>query len=627
MNTIRKCVAVVGIALFLATPAAVFAGFPDDWNKDAANPISTDFWGSTVIFHDGIYKAWSEGVGGIDYATSPDGRTWTKHPASPVLLDGPEWYDVNGGSVPSVVIVGGEFNMFYSCVADIGNNRIAHATSPDGIVWTKDPANPVMDLGQPGNVDSNELIHPCVVYEAPVFRIWYNSHTDAPGDTPQNIAHATSFDGVTWARYPQPVLEPGSPGEWDGIGLFMMNVVLYQDLYYMFYTGGQGDGMGDILPVQIGYATSPDGVNWARRNPSEPVLRFEDSGGWDSGFVGAPVVMATETGFRMWYGGGVDLDHIFWGLATSDYPPRPVFQYGPYFPLYLDATWHYQSVENGANTRVESVCCPESIGGEPALLYDINGEYQVACRKEGPTITYYGYYESTVFNDFVPDLVLDTFQDGSIIAYPCDTSPCEQFELVRVWTELDHPDLGIYDIDPSYDDLIVFAHYSGGTGTSPNHQNEIMESNLPPGTTPPPGAVTDLGWRQRGVGVVATIGVSASTGDLEEKYVLVDLSPVSDDVPAGKGPLHLHQNSPNPFNPQTTIAYDLPKQTAVSLRVFDVSGRLVRVLVDGEIVAEGRNEAVWNGRDDTGRQVASGTYFYRLEAGEYSETKRMALIK
>ncbi len=89
----------------------------------------------------------------------------------------------------------------------------------------------------------------------------------------------------------------------------------------------------------------------------------------------------------------------------------------------------------------------------------------------------------------------------------------------------------------------------------------------------------------------------------------------------------LNDAVPNPFNPQTTIAYDLPNQTAVSLRVFDVSGHLVRVLVDGEIVAQGRQEAIWNGRDDSGRQVAAGVYFYRLEAGEYSETKRMALIK
>jgi hypothetical protein len=84
---------------------------------------------------------------------------------------------------------------------------------------------------------------------------------------------------------------------------------------------------------------------------------------------------------------------------------------------------------------------------------------------------------------------------------------------------------------------------------------------------------------------------------------------------------------PNPFNPQTTLAYDLPNRAAVSLRVYDLAGRSVWVLVDGEIVAEGRNETVWNGRDDSGRQVASGTYFYRLEAGEYSETRRMALVK
>jgi len=89
----------------------------------------------------------------------------------------------------------------------------------------------------------------------------------------------------------------------------------------------------------------------------------------------------------------------------------------------------------------------------------------------------------------------------------------------------------------------------------------------------------------------------------------------------------LRQNVPNPFNPQTTIAFELPKQAAVSLRVFDVSGRLVIVLMDGETIAEGRREVVWNGRDDTGRRVAAGAYFYRLEAGRYAETKRMVLMK
>ena len=89
----------------------------------------------------------------------------------------------------------------------------------------------------------------------------------------------------------------------------------------------------------------------------------------------------------------------------------------------------------------------------------------------------------------------------------------------------------------------------------------------------------------------------------------------------------LHDPYPNPFNPQTTIAFEIPEQRAVSLRVFDLSGRLVKELITTEEYTPGRHEVVWNGRDDAGRQVASGTYFYRLEAGSYSETKRMVLVK
>jgi len=78
---------------------------------------------------------------------------------------------------------------------------------------------------------------------------------------------------------------------------------------------------------------------------------------------------------------------------------------------------------------------------------------------------------------------------------------------------------------------------------------------------------------------------------------------------------------------ETGFRADLPHEMAVSLRVFDVSGRLVRELIKAETRTPGRHEVVWKGRDDSGRQVASGTYFYRLEAGSYSETKRMVLVK
>jgi PKD repeat protein len=87
------------------------------------------------------------------------------------------------------------------------------------------------------------------------------------------------------------------------------------------------------------------------------------------------------------------------------------------------------------------------------------------------------------------------------------------------------------------------------------------------------------------------------------------------------------RNYPNPFNPRTTIAFELGARAPVDLRVFDASGRLVRRLVDGEPLDPGRHDVVWNGRDDAGKLLASGTYFYRLEAGEHSGTRKMVLMK
>ena len=88
----------------------------------------------------------------------------------------------------------------------------------------------------------------------------------------------------------------------------------------------------------------------------------------------------------------------------------------------------------------------------------------------------------------------------------------------------------------------------------------------------------------------------------------------------------LHPNTPNPFNPTTTIAFDLASRTRVTLRVYDVAGRVVRTLVDG-VRDAGAHRAVWDGRDDRGARVASGIYLLRLQAGAVSQTRKMVLMK
>ena len=88
----------------------------------------------------------------------------------------------------------------------------------------------------------------------------------------------------------------------------------------------------------------------------------------------------------------------------------------------------------------------------------------------------------------------------------------------------------------------------------------------------------------------------------------------------------LAQNFPNPFNPTTKIEFDLVAPGKVSLRIYDPAGHLVKALVD-EVLPAARHERIWDGRDDAGRQVASGMYFYRLDAGTFESTRKMILVR
>jgi len=88
----------------------------------------------------------------------------------------------------------------------------------------------------------------------------------------------------------------------------------------------------------------------------------------------------------------------------------------------------------------------------------------------------------------------------------------------------------------------------------------------------------------------------------------------------------LHQNVPNPFNPVTSISYELNSEGPVQLQVYDLKGRLIRTLVDGDQDA-GRHEKLWDGRSRDGQTAPAGVYFYRLRSSESIETRRMTLVK
>ena len=96
----------------------------------------------------------------------------------------------------------------------------------------------------------------------------------------------------------------------------------------------------------------------------------------------------------------------------------------------------------------------------------------------------------------------------------------------------------------------------------------------------------------------------------------------------------LYQNLPNPFNPTTMIPFDLSYTSRVTLTIYDLLGRRVRLLFDNEELLAGRQDVTWDARDDRGRDVASGVYLYRITVvggagrrGNFTATKRMILVR
>jgi hypothetical protein len=92
----------------------------------------------------------------------------------------------------------------------------------------------------------------------------------------------------------------------------------------------------------------------------------------------------------------------------------------------------------------------------------------------------------------------------------------------------------------------------------------------------------------------------------------------------------LEQNFPNPFNPDTKIAYSLPEAGRVEITVFDIRGRILNTLLDG-VQPAGSHEIRWNGTDSSGNAVPAGIYFYKMRVSgnnrEYTASRKMVLMK
>ena len=156
-------------------------------------------------------------------------------------------------------------------------------------------------------------------------------------------------------------------------------------------------------------------------------------------------------------------------------------------------------------------------------------------------------------------------------------------------------------------------------------------------------AVLGEGLAFTGSGTIATLKFQTRTAtplrakltradirDNANSSIIAPISPVGEPetitAQANPSGYSISQNSPNPFNPDTKIAYGLPAATKVSIRIYNVMGQLVKSLVD-EYQPAGTYEAIWNGTNDSGEKVASGIYFYRFETADFQKTVKMTMLK
>jgi hypothetical protein len=186
--------------------------------------------------------------------------------------------------------------------------------------------------------------------------------------------------------------------------------------------------------------------------------------------------------------------------------------------------------------------------------------------------------------------------------------------------------VAVSDVDKDgVDDLVVVSRSANlvsvlmGTGTG----TFAPRVDYATGTLPGGVAIGDLNLDGR-PDILVSNATSANTSVLLNSGSVV--TGVEAQVSAAPPTARLAQNVPNPFNPRTTIRFHLDVAEPARLMVFDVSGRRVATLIDRNLPA-GDGRAEWDGRDTAGHAVASGVYFYRLEAPDFTDSRAMVLLR
>ncbi|HGY55796.1 MAG TPA: T9SS type A sorting domain-containing protein [Caldithrix abyssi] len=306
--------------------------------------------------------------------------------------------------------------------------------------------------------------------------------------------------------------------------------------------------------------------------------------------------------------------------------------------------WDYDRVEAYKWTQTDSFTLLGMNGGQGSKALGVN--------EDGSIIV--GWDENNNFERRAFKWNPDSFYLGSLATPPSevgeahDISPNGMYivggsaDKAFVWTESGgmvelNPGStkGSYAIDVSDNKVIVGTYESGilhndGFVYTDQYGFELIDDFFARNNI-----AYDLDWAyfdycqavSRDGKVIAGRGYRSTTEPAYEAWVVYLEDPAALDKPANtvKG-YYLEQNYPNPFNPSTTIAFSIPVSAQIRLTVYDLQGREVRTLFNGNLAA-GRHEVRWDGQDASGRPAASGLYLYTLQAASFKKTGKMLLVR
>lgn len=237
------------------------------------------------------------------------GSQWVKYSGNPILSPTPGGWDSDGVYLPRVTYDGTQFRMWYAGSNSTSYDRIGYASSPDGLTWTKYP----MPVLLPGNRQPGRTVWDSL--EVSLGSVVWNGSAflmwysgRSVKDASESVGLAFSSDGVSWTKYQS---NPVMTSDSNDLYPYVIRV---GNAYKMWYTEG-------TFPILwIDSAASIDGIHWTK-NPEatlEPGAAFGQPGSWDGSAIYSPAVIYNGSAYWMWYTGGSGVtNRATVGYATS----------------------------------------------------------------------------------------------------------------------------------------------------------------------------------------------------------------------------------------------------------------------------------------------------------------------